>query len=287
MSNQVRFDNYSEEGLSGETLISSPSRAGEPTEDAKTDLPIRSRRSSSFGIFIVCMVFGFLLAVQFKSVGLSEDSFANSQLMRIEELQSMLNRERTKNQELYEELLSFKDDVASYREMALQSGDYAAVIGRELVRAELIAGITDVEGPGIIVTMNDSTRSISADQTADPNLYIVHDDDLLKVVNELRDAGAEAISINNERLIATSEIRCAGSIVSVNNNRYAAPFVIRAIGDAQALDSALRMRGGVIDQLAFWGIQVNTVQRDSIVIRGYTGRTSFKHAREYRADEAS
>ena len=88
------------------------------------------------------------------------------------------------------------------------------------------------------------------------NLYIIHDEDILKVINELRAAGAEAISLNDQRLISTSEIRCAGPTISVNNTRVAAPFVIKAIGNAKSMEDAIKMRGGVAETLSVWGIQV-------------------------------
>ncbi|NLT57705.1 MAG: DUF881 domain-containing protein [Clostridiales bacterium] len=272
------------EVLDGEVLIPEDGRPQEgPAQEAGAPV-IPARRSGGVGIFVVCLVFGLLLAIQFKSVELSEGARVTDQLMRAEELQTLLNKERQRSQELYEELLQYKDDVASYREMALVNGDYAAVMARELERAELIAGIIDVEGPGITVTMQDSLDTIEIDPLLDPSYYIIHDDDLLRVINELRDAGAEAISINGERLISTSEIRCAGSIVSINNNRYATPYVIRAIGDPQTLHSALTMRGGVLEQLYAFKIRVDIQQNDSIIIKGYTGKTSFKYAKEYRAE---
>ena len=242
--------------------------------------PVQTRRPVAFGVFLACILFGFLLSMQFKSVDISSNALTSQQL-RAEELQSLLNKEREKNQELYEELLRGKDDLSQYRDQALQSGDYAAILADELARAELAAGFTDVVGPGLIVTMSDSTKN-PADTTADPSYYIIHDNDILQVVNELRDAGAEALSINGERLLATSEIRCAGSIVSVNNNRYAAPYVIRAIGDPAAMSSALSMRGGVIDPLSIWDIQVDVQQSEEVLIRAYTGKTTFQYAQEYK-----
>ena len=67
-------------------------------------------------------------------------------------------------------------------------------------------------------------------------MYIIHDDDLLRVINELRAAGAEAIAINGERIVAMSEIRCAGPTLSVNNNRSAPPYEIKAIGNPNNLE---------------------------------------------------
>ncbi|MPM18396.1 hypothetical protein SDC9_64805 [bioreactor metagenome] len=234
--------------------------------------------AGKFAVFCICLLFGFLVAMQFKSVKLSVDTVQNNQLMRAEELQTLLNKERQKNEQLYGEILQYKDDLSKYREQALTSGDYAEVLAQQLIRSELVAGMTDVEGPGITVTMTDSQIQITTEYLNDPNYYIIHDTDILSVVNELRDAGAEAIAINGERLIATSEIRCAGSIVSVNNNRYAAPYVITAIGDPDALAGALQMRGGVVDQLAPWGIGVGIEKNELIQIKGYTGGITFKYA---------
>ena len=108
----------------------------------------------------------------------------------------------------------------------------------------MVAGLTDVEGPGVSVILNDSKAENTTGDEAD---YLIHDSDLLSVINELRDAGAQAISFNGERILATSEVRCAGSVVMVNGKRFAAPFIIYAIGDPdyplQRADHAGR-RGG-------------------------------------------
>ncbi|MBQ1249641.1 MAG: DUF881 domain-containing protein, partial [Selenomonadales bacterium] len=118
-----------------------------------------------------------------------------------------------------------------------------------------------------------------------PNLYVIHDDDLLKVINELRAAGAEAISVNGQRLIATSEIRCAGPTLSVNNTRYTPPYEILAIGDPKTLDNALKMRGGIVETLRFWGIQINISKSDNIVVPAYKSSFRFDHARAVESGE--
>ena len=107
-----------------------------------------------------------------------------------------------------------------------------------------------------------------------------YDDDLLKVINELKAAGAEALSVNEQRLIATSEIRCAGPTVSVNNHRSSPPYVIKAIGDPKTLDAALKMRGGVVETLKFWGIQVAiNVVEDKLEIPAYSGTFRYEYAK--------
>jgi len=143
--------------------------------------------------------------------------------------------------------------------------------------ARMKAGLVAVTGPGIIVTIDDSKRPSKPGEN--PNLYIIHDDDILKVINELWAAGAEAVSINEQRLVVNSEIRCAGPTLSVNNTRSSPPYEVKAIGNSATLETALRMRGGVLETLQFWGIQINIRRQDNVVIPGFKGVFHFEYAK--------
>ena len=101
----------------------------------------------------------------------------------------------------------------------------------------------------------------------------------ITVFNELRAAGAEVISINGQRLIATSEIRCAGPTLSVNNVRSAPPYEIRAIGDAATMENALKMRGGVVETLSVWGIQLEIQRSENVEVPAYKGTTQYQYAK--------
>jgi uncharacterized protein YlxW (UPF0749 family) len=99
------------------------------------------------------------------------------------------------------------------------------------------------------------------------------------VLNELKAAGAEAIALNGVRLTATSEIRCIGPTILTNKNkRLPAPFTITAIGNAETLQNALFMKGGVVEQLKIWGIQVQSRKQSNLQIAGYSGATTFEYA---------
>ena len=148
------------------------------------------------------------------------------------------------------------------------------------------AALIPLAGEGVIVHMDDCTKTVKAGEN--PNLYVIHDDDLLRVINELRAAGAEAISVNGQRLTGISEIRCAGPTLSVNNVRSSAPFEIRAIGDKKSLESALRMRGGVAETLGVWGIQIDIKTSDNVYIPPYRGsiRQTYAHETSEREEES-
>ena len=145
----------------------------------------------------------------------------------------------------------------------------------EIDSADLIADLkikaclTALKGEGIKIILHDSEKVTANGEN--PNTYIIHDDDLLRVINELRAAGAEAISINGQRLTALSEIRCAGPTLSVNNVRSSAPFEVCAIGDKKTLNNAITMRGGVADTLKVWGIKIEVETSEKIYIPSYKG----------------
>lgn len=195
-----------------------------------------------WSITLLCVIIGFVVALEFRHE--SETSVQLGELSaRISELEKVHPQASPVNENL-------------------------------IVELKMQAGLLPLEGQGVIVTMDDSTRKVRAEEN--PNLYVIHDDDILRVINELWAAGAEAISINGQRLIATSEIRCAGPTLSVNNVRSAPPYEISAIGDKKSLENSIKMRGGVEDTLRVWGIRLEIEASDEIYIPAYSG--AFRHA---------
>lgn len=226
-------------------------------------------------IFVVCVLLGFLLALQFKSVRFHQQQSATPS--RNEELTQKLVEEQERNEQLTRQLDQYKEENEKFKKEAQESGGYTAVLGEQLKRAQILAGSSAVHGSGITVTLSDSTKT--ATQGTDENAFVVHDTDLLRVINELRAAGAEALSLNGERIIATSEIRCAGPVVSINNRRYNIPFVIRAIGDPDTMEAALKMRGGIIDELLTFQIQVDIEKNNDLTIDALRHDVTFQYAK--------
>ena len=227
-------------------------------------------KQGHLSIAFVCMVLGFMLAMQFR---IAMDQKASLPHQRMEELSArLIDTEKERD--------ALREQMASLREIRPAAEDAE---GKKLLEdLRLRSGMTPLEGPGVIVTIDDS--KIKSKAGDNQNLYIIHDDDLLKVINELRAAGAEAISVNGQRLVATSEIRCAGPTLSVNNVRSAPPYEIRAIGDGATLEGALKMRGGVMETLQVWGIQLEVRRTDKVAVPAYKGVAQFTYARA--AEEA-
>ena len=220
-------------------------------------------RRGGWLIALVCVLIGFMVAVQFRT---AQDAKGSLSQQRIEEISDRLLQTEHERDELSEELHKMQTAAASTDNQQ----------DKDLLRYR--AALVPLEGEGVIVRMDDSTKPAKAGEN--PNLYVIHDDDLLRVVNELRAAGAEAIAINGQRLTGTSEIRCAGPTLSVNNVRSSAPFEIRAIGDKKSLENALRMRGGVAETLGVWGIQLDIKASNDVYIPPYRGSIRQSYARE-------
>lgn len=230
------------------------------------------------GITIICILLGFAISLQLKSVRFNRS--LSQENLRAQELQTLLNDEKEKNESLTADLESAKSQIAELRKNTDES--FAAVISEQLENAEKLAGIVALKGPGIIVIMNDAKKN-NISMTGDS--AIIHDSDIRTVVNELFASGAEAISINGERLVSTSSIRCVGPTVLVNNTRLSIPFEITAIGDAKTLEAGLIVKGGVVDTLTPWGIDVKISQHTKVEVPAYTGVTAFKYAQPSEKQE--
>ena len=223
-------------------------------------LPIKQGQAA---IAFVCVVLGFMLAVQFKT---TQDIRSTIPFQRVEDLSQRLSQTEKERDSLQDEVKKLKE-----------STNKQEALSKDIENIKMGAGVLSMQGPGISIVIDDSKKQSKTGENL--NLYLIHDDDILKVINELRAAGAEGISINEQRLIATSEIRCAGPTLSVNNTRYSPPYEIKAIGDSQTLENALKMRGGVVETLQFWGIQITIKTENNVILPAYKSQFRFEHSK--------
>lgn len=225
-------------------------------------------------IFIVCFVFGLILSIQFRT---TQNLAPDLDIRRVADLTREIKH------------ISKERDLLQTRAAKLRSN---LAIGqttkeKELVEARLRAGYLPVKGPGIEVILNDSPKVLEPGE--DPNLYLVHDEDLLNVLNAIKGAGAEAISVNDERILATTEVTCAGTTILTGANKLVPPFIIRAIGNSEAMQKTLSVKGGVLESLKFWDLRVELKKQAEITIPGFSGGEQFYYVKpleEGKKDEA-
>lgn len=183
----------------------------------------------------LCIILGFFMAIQIKNV---QEDYSFVSLRTITDLQNLVKKETEELSNISELLASSKNRLAEYEEVVSQGGSIRDILKKEHDQFKMISGFVDLQGPGVIVRLSDSDRELY--EWEDPNNVIVHDLDVLILVNDLKIAGAEAISINGQRIMSTSEIQCAGATITINNYTYGQPFIIRAIGDPDTLNAAMK-----------------------------------------------
>ncbi len=245
---------------------------------------MRMNKKAHLAIAAVFLVLSFLIVLQLKSVTKNTE-LENAQVQRTEDLQKELTKEKEKNIDLSNQLLQANNNLETYRENAERSDGSSKALAEELKDAMLQAGLTDVEGPGVTVVLNDSKAEIKENSGVNTSNYIIHDRDLRDVVNELIASGAEAISINDERITTKTAIRCVGPTVTINNNYYAPPYTIKAIGDPDTLEAGLNIRDGVVDIMRAFQIEVNITKSNKLQIPKYNGPVTFTHAETVKSSE--
>ncbi len=178
-------------------------------------------------------------------------------------------------QKLQQEVDMLRKKETNLEKAISQSSQGSKALNDQLQDAKVLAGLTELEGPGVKVILRDNTKSGPMPGDGD----LIHDIDVLRVTNELFSAGAEAISVNGQRLVANSSVRCAGSTILVDDVKVASPFVILAIGNASVLYSGFTMPGGIMTELASASpTMVSISKEESLRVPAYLGPTTTKVA---------
>ena len=225
------------------------------------------RRGAQFSIAIVSIILGMMLAVQYKTTIFHDLSLFE----RSGNLVHMLDTANKENDALNEIVDSLMLQLDNMR----KNDEALADLQRELNTASMSAGLVALEGPGLVITVNDRPNSISNN----PNEDLIHEADLLMLINELKASGAEAISLNDERITAMTEVRCAGPLIIVNQNRIGPPFIIKAIGDPELLEKGMNLGGGIYRQLRFQGFEMTMEKALLLQISANNQQAKWVYAR--------
>lgn len=186
------------------------------------------------GVPLVCLLAGLLLGATHGVSGGGE--IRSSDAPRLVDLVR-------EEQASVDHLGAERDNLAATIDATHGRSSDAALIAMLRRGAELAgdAGVDPVHGPGLVVTLNDAQRDANGrfPRDASPDDLVVHQQDIQAVLNALWSAGAEAIQIQDQRIIATSAPRCVGNTLLLNGRTYSPPYTITAIGDAAAMQAAL------------------------------------------------
>lgn len=223
----------------------------------------------------MCFVLTVGICVQMKTVNNSASRVGRTYAEN--ELRNNVLKWKEKYDLAYEKLETKEAKLDKIRESVSTSDKTSESVKIELEKNNAALGFTEVVGQGITITLIDGEVTSTK---LDVSSYLVHYSDLIEVINALKNAGAEAISVNDERITNTTAITCAGNIIKINNEKLGVPFVINAIGLPEKLYGAVTMLGGYIDKLKEDGVSVKVEKQNSITIPKYNGIYKFEYATE-------
>lgn len=216
---------------------------------------------------LACFALACVMFMQFKIVNQTDITLIET--MREEELREELANWKEKYNEVelqYEEVEEKIDEYKTKKESNVETEE---LLTKELEQSNALLGKTDIVGQGIEITINEAANS---------DFTVIKASNLISIVNDLKNAGAEAISINEERILSMSDIVDINeTFIKVNGQRILAPYVVKAIGNKSYLESSLLGNGGYAEQLRSIGHDVKITQLDNLVIKKYNGDINYKY----------
>ena len=212
----------------------------------------------------VCVVFFAVLFMQFKTI--EETDITAIENMREADLRTAISEWKGKYEDTQKQLESNRKSVQEYQQTIDKNGEASELIDKDLAESNMLLGKTDVTGEGVIVTLTNTQECV------------IEYSHLLELVNELRYAGAEAISINDARVVTTTDITQINSRMQVSGQRVASPYVIKAIGNQTYLSSTLSLKdSGFIDRYKASGMDIKLEKGNNVKILKYNGEMKVKY----------
>ncbi|WP_026881285.1 DUF881 domain-containing protein [Clostridium akagii] len=232
---------------------------------------------ATFFVFIACIIVGILITSNFNFNGGTKTVFLNSK-----DYQVQYNYRNTLATEVDELRNKYIDSANKLRGLSENKDEknQTNAIQSELNDEKISSGESDVAGQGILITLDDGTdkfegKVIKSNSDLDS---LIHNFDILYVVNDLKSAGAEAISVNDQRIVNTTEIYCVGPFIRINGVTVASPFYIKAIGNKDKLKDYMMAETNYLYLLIHnRGIKGTIVKNDDVKIGSYNGNISHEY----------
>jgi len=213
----------------------------------------------------MCFLLTIGIFIQVKTVSQSGTKAART--MGEKELRDSVLEMKEKYEKQYKILEGKEKELDNLIDSVSVNDSTSSELAEELDEINSQIGLTAVQGEGIIIRLEDGDETNSLSTKAS----VVHDSDLKAIVNDLCTAGAEAISINGQRIVSTTAITCIGNVIKINDEKVGNPFEICAIGAKARLDGAVSMNGRTLNQMKKDGIKVDVKRSDTVVVPRFDG----------------
>lgn len=231
----------------------------------------------SITIGIVCFLLLLIIFMQFKVV--YQTDITSIDIMKEDDLKKELANWKEKYNETEQKYKEEYEKLKKYKEESSSDNKTKKNLEEELENAKLMLGITDVEGKGIEITVKDPINIEEVEEEIEEHAeQRISASQLMIIVNYLKDAGAEAISINDQRIVNKTDFAQINdtSYIKINSQRVTAPFKIKAIGDPDYLKGSL-IGTGYVDTMKKLGQIVEFNEPKKVRINKFNGNMDFKY----------
>ncbi len=231
-----------------------------------------NKKNVSIVLGIMCFALTIGICIQIRTVNKYNSPVSTN--YEVNNLRAQVLKYKERYDALIEQTEKIDSELQKEIEKATENNSELEYAKNQITDGNKMIGLSEVKGPGVIIKVEDSKIDPNAEMNL--NNLLVHDMDLLKVINELKNAGAEAIAINDQRIISTTSIICGGNTISINGTKIGSPFEIKAIGSPEALAN-LERPGGCINNLKEKGLIAELKKDNNITIPKYSGVLNFKY----------
>lgn len=224
-----------------------------------------NKKTATIIIGIMCFILAFMMTLQIRTIKQSESEILT--LKHENELRDEIREWKDKYEVISDQVTNLNKIIENYRNAS--AGESSGLLKEELNNANMLAGLISVKGPGIKIILDDTKVLEQITLEAgyyDPNAYVIDDGDIMQIINDLRYAKAEAISINGQRVTANSEIYSSGKVITINSIRITSPFEITATGDSKSMSDYLKVRGETLNRLEQIGVEVTIERVEELII---------------------
>ena len=225
---------------------------------------------------VALLALGFLIAVQLGAQG-PRVRYSSSERPPLLETAHELDDAQAV---LQARILELRGQLAA-AEAASAGNDQAVIeLNDELTEARLVAGLVEIEGPGLIVRIDDSGLPVPPGEAAAD--YLVTADDLRQLLVELWQAGAEAISVNGERIVASTALTDIGASILVNSAYLQPPYDLSVIGPPEVYDRLTTSPGFVEfvrTRVQDYGLELGFLPSDAVVVPAFAGSVTLTQGR--------
>ena len=230
---------------------------------------------SKIAITSVCFILGTMLSIQFRSIDEVDTNIISTQ--RSKQIAIEYKKLKTENNKIKKEMNKLERKVSQYEKDGSNKDPLLENLYEDIEKYKVLSGYKDVIGSGVVIEIDNPPADIQIGEGE--NVMVDHYTFLLEIISLLNAVDTEAISINNQRYTAFTEIVPAGNLLEINGTSFATPIVINAIGNSEDMENALRIKGGIIWLMEeAYNLRVNIYQKSDIMIPKYEKVKNFKHA---------